>query len=56
MKRLGPLDAAHTEPDNMRTLRAITETSAQRAESAICDGSGMDDSVSRLTSPHYSHA
>jgi hypothetical protein len=26
------------------------------AYSAICDGSGMNDSVSRLTSPHYSHA
>jgi hypothetical protein len=30
----GPLSAAYAEPDNLRTLTAVTHTSAQRAESA----------------------
>jgi len=31
-----PLSAAHAEPDNLRALTAVIDTSAQRAESAIC--------------------
>jgi len=31
----GPLSAAQAEPDNLRTLIAAIDTSAQRAESAI---------------------
>jgi hypothetical protein len=34
-ERLGPLGTAHTEPDNLRTLRAVIEIPAQRAESAF---------------------
>jgi hypothetical protein len=42
-ERLGALDAADAEPDNLHTLKAIIETSAQRAESAI--GSPFDNEM-----------
>ena len=32
---IGPLSAAYAEPDNLRTLTAVIDTSARRAESAI---------------------
>jgi hypothetical protein len=35
-ERLGPLSATHAEPDNLRTLTAVIDTPARRAESAIC--------------------
>jgi hypothetical protein len=34
-ERHGPLSAAHAEPGNLRTLAAVTDTPAQRAESAF---------------------
>ena len=33
-ERHGPLSAAYAEPDNLRTLTAVIDTSAQRTESA----------------------
>jgi hypothetical protein len=35
-ERHGPLSAAHAEPNDLRKLSAVTDISAQRAESAIC--------------------
>jgi hypothetical protein len=34
-ERPGPLSATQAEPDNLRTLTAVIDTPAQRAESAI---------------------
>jgi len=40
---MGPLSAACAEPDNLRALTAVIDTSAQRAESAIRRDPGRDD-------------
>jgi hypothetical protein len=34
MNATDPLSAAYAEPDNLRTLTAVIDTSAQRSESA----------------------
>jgi len=41
-ERLGPLAAAHTEADNLRTLRAVIETPTQRPESALGAAPGLE--------------
>ena len=48
-ERHGPLSAAHAEPGNMRTLAAVTDTPAQRAESAICRRAALRGAAPRIT-------